>query len=168
MRSLKETIDKSVAAVSIKSGEFVEITKCKTRIGNLERQMEEHKTALGAVALRQWKEGERNQDELDEICVILSQTEQEIAELQENISKLQNANRQLLGSQEEVICQCGISNRAGVKFCYACGRKLQEAEPQEERKICVCGAEVRKAAKFCPACGHRFAEEEREVWGEEQ
>ncbi len=43
-------------------------------------------------------------------------------------------------------CACGHANRAGAKFCSACGRPLAA-------RCGGCGAELPAGARFCDACG---------------
>jgi hypothetical protein len=46
--------------------------------------------------------------------------------------------------------KCRFDNREGIKFCEACGTKLELNCP-------ACGAEIPFGRKFCGQCGHKFA-----------
>jgi len=49
---------------------------------------------------------------------------------------------------QQICPTCGQPNAAGVKFCSACGTKL------DVKPICAaCGAEMQPGTRFCGVCG---------------
>lgn len=159
---LKKKIDKSVATVSIKSNEFVEITKLKTQNATLEKEMDADKKQLGAAYYLQWKSGNVEEPGLVELCNAIEERENKIEENCLKIEELQKNNEKILGGENtgsKVICACGASNSASAKFCSKCGSRIEE-KAQEGMKQCICGNMVKETAKFCPKCGNRFELEE--------
>ena len=148
---IKGSIDKSVATVSIKSSEFVEITKFKTQIATLEKEIEELQKTVGKGYYRKWNTGDADMAEIDEICALIKAKEEEIEGCKQEIENLQNENKKILSSEDNNKCpNCGAVNKEDAKFCAGCGTKLIE----EGMVICQCGAKVKNTAKFCPACGN--------------
>ena len=148
---IKGSIDKSVATVSIKSSEFVEITKFKTQIANLEKEIEELQRTVGKGYYRKWNTGDADMAEIDEVCALIKAKEDEIEGCKQEIENLQNENKKILNSEDSVKCpNCGAANKEDAKFCAGCGTKLIE----DDMVFCQCGAKVKATAKFCPACGN--------------
>lgn len=171
----KQTIDKGVATVSVKSNEFIEITKLKTQNTALEKEIDSMKQQLGAAYFSQWKADRLETDSLGELCAEIKAKEDLIADNLEMIDTLQRKNEEILGAKPEegeIVCACGKPNSPTAKFCINCGSKLESESKANgtdavEMKACVCGNMVRKTAKFCSKCGHKFSEEETPVSAEE-
>ena len=148
---IKGSIDKSVATVSIKSNEFVEITKFKTQISSLEKEIEALQLTLGKGYYRLWASSANDFAELEDICAEINRKEAEIQNCKNEMEELQNNNKKILGNEGENKCPvCGATNKAEAKFCVGCGNKLIE----EDMMLCSCGAKIKKTAKFCPSCGN--------------
>ena len=56
--SLKDTLNKSVAAVSVKSENLVESSRIKSAISNAQKKMEGELSALGGKFYRSWQGGQ--------------------------------------------------------------------------------------------------------------
>ena len=56
LTKFKQTIDKGVAAVSVKSNEFIEITKLRTKNITLGKEIQLSKEQIGSVYCSQWKQ----------------------------------------------------------------------------------------------------------------
>jgi NADH pyrophosphatase NudC (nudix superfamily) len=162
----KKTIDKSVATVSVKSNEFIEITKLKTQNTTTEKEIDLLKTQLGAAFYNQWRTEAMETSALEELCEAINKKELIILGNLDRIDALQRENDQILGSQpqgESIMCTCGKENRSTAKFCINCGKKLEvEGDPEKneavEMKECTCGNKVRVTAKFCSKCGNKLAD----------
>lgn len=164
LEKFKQTIDKGVATVSVKSNEFIEITKLKTQNATLEKEIDLLKKQLGAAYYGRWKAKEIDADSFEELCSEIQAKEEMIAANLEKIETLQKENEQILGAQSQgdtIACACGKVNSSSAKFCINCGSKLEgkpaaaQGEPIE-MKPCICGNMVKKTAKFCSKCGNKF------------
>lgn len=168
LEKFKQTIDKGVATVSVKSNEFIEITKLKTQNTTLDKEIDLLKKQLGAAYYGQWKAKQVNPEAFEDICSEISAKEETIESNLEKIDALQRENEQILGVQAQggtVECSCGKVNSSTAKFCISCGSKLEEkSAPAQngsvEMKACICGNMVKKTAKFCSKCGNKFNIEE--------
>lgn len=162
---IKESIDKSVATVSIKSSEFVEVTKFKTQMAGLEKDIEALQATLGKGYYRMWSSSEIELSELDELCEEIKNKEEEMEKCRVEMEELQNNNKKILGSESENKCSvCGAVNKEEAKFCIGCGSKLLD----DDMTFCSCGAKIKKSAKFCPYCGTPAAEETANECEDEQ
>lgn len=127
VNKIKSTFDKGVATVSIKSGVFIESTKIKTHISNLQEEIRSEKANLGHIYYEMWKSQNINTEECQRLCSILYQKETEIVKQQEKLEQIQNESKQLLGEKTPMqnTCGCGMTNSPNAKFCAKCGSKLQ-------------------------------------------
>ena len=147
---IKGTIDKSVATITVKSGEFVEISKIKTKIQNEEREIAKLESTLGKAYYHQWAAGNIDEAALADIAGEIKALYDEIEADNKQIEELQENNNKILNVAEKVVCpKCQAENRTGVTFCVACGNRLVE----DDMVVCECGNKVNKTAKFCTACG---------------
>jgi len=147
---IKGTIDKSVATITVKSGEFVEISKIKTRIQNDEKEIAKLEATLGKAYYHQWIAGVKDEAVLNDIAGEIKAFYDDIDAGNKEIEELQESNNKILNTEEKVECpNCHAENRVGVTFCVACGSRLVD----EDMIVCQCGNKVKKTAKFCAACG---------------
>ena len=54
---IKESIDKSLVSVSVKSGTYLETEKLKAKVGNVQEEIHNLKQELGEAIFAQWKNG---------------------------------------------------------------------------------------------------------------
>lgn len=168
LEKVKKTIDRGVATVSVRSNEFIEITKLKTQNSNLEKEMDFMKQQLGAAYFNQWKTDQIEEFSLGDLCKEIKEKEDLVISNLEKIESLQRQNEQILGSQSQndgILCNCGKINTSTAKFCISCGNKLEEKFQAPvieavDMKSCICGNMVKKTAKFCSKCGNKFVIEE--------
>ncbi len=168
LEKLKKTIDKSVATVSVKSNEFIEITKLKTQNAMLEKEIDLMKQQLGAAYFNQWNANQIESSSLEELCHEIQMKEAMIEANLQKIECMQREKQQILGmpaQNDTILCACGKVNAATAKFCISCGSKLElrsnhvDSE-SPEMKPCICGNSVKKTAKFCSKCGNKFEDTE--------
>lgn len=152
---MKDSLEKGVEAVSVKSNEIVEVTRLKGANAMLQDEMNDLKIQLGNACLLRWKAGELEDEAFASFCMEIAEKEREI---EENVQKIEAIKRtaERMNQQDEagILCGCGKMNRPGAKFCVNCGSDLSGEEP--ERKTCACGAVVKGDARFCPKCGAPF------------
>lgn len=166
--AMKKSFDKGVAKVSIKSNEFIEVTKLRTMNSNLEKEILNDKGQLGALVYRQWQENASNSADINEICLSIKDKEKSIVENNEKIEALQRENEQILHTSGKRICSCGYANSDTVKFCVNCGKAFVEPVTSPEvngqvqqtsnKSICSCGYANNENAKFCLNCGSPLIE----------
>lgn len=149
---LKGSCDALVATVSIRSGEFIEVSKIKTQITTITNEVNGRKVDLGEVVYKMFNTGVYDYELIGKIGLEIKEKEDLIVSLHERIFNLQNENSQIFGGKQGLTCsQCGEVNAAGSKFCISCGSEFYQ---EEKVKFCVCGAPNRDDAKFCVKCGN--------------
>ena len=152
---MKDSLEKGVEAVSVKSNEIVEVTRIKGTNAMLQEEMNDLKIRLGNACLLRWKAGELEDETFSSLCMEIAEKEREI---EDNIQKIEaikmTAERMNRQNEAGILCGCGKMNQPGAKFCVNCGNDLSGGE--SEMKNCTCGAVVRGDAKFCPKCGTPF------------
>ena len=156
---MKQTLDKSIAAVSVKSTEFVEVTKIRNQISALEKEMDSLKIQVGSVYYKQWKYADKKEEELAELCERIQEKEDAISDHLLNIDNLQKENEKKMKSTAGITCSCGRMNLSDATFCASCGEKLQPATEYVVKR-CSCGVELNESAKFCSKCGKNLSEQE--------
>ncbi len=168
---IKESIDKSLVSVSVKSGTYLETEKLKAKVGNVKDEIHSLKQELGEAVFAQWKNGGVNPQTIESACAALSRKEQEIARYQEEIDRITVEKAKILGEEpraaaaaareDGMTCSCGKVNAPGARFCKACGKKLETENretPQEapKKRHCPnCGALMEPGARFCCECGRQ-------------
>lgn len=65
-------------------------------------------------------------------------------------------------SRSGLFCPaCGMSHKAGDRFCVRCGGELPQAAGASAGPVCPsCGAPVQETDLFCAKCGHSMVVEE--------
>ena len=170
---MKNSFEKGVAAVSIKSNEIVETTKLKNTNADLEDQIMELKMQLGDSYLSHWKTRSLAAVDFSGFCRKMMEIEAEINENLKRIEEIKSAaERMEQQNAGSVMCTCGKINRIGSKFCVNCGAPLESTAFSAGVRTCSCGAVVKAEAKFCPKCGAPLTAEsassERTLRQEEQ
>ena len=166
---IKESIDKSLVSVSVKSGTYLETEKLKAKVGNVQEEIHNLKQELGEAIFAQWKNGGVNPQTIESACAALNRKEAEIAGYQAQIDQITLEKARILGEELNpaatgreggVTCSCGKVNAPGAKFCKACGKKLEAGaeaaqETAQSRRCPSCGALMEPGARFCCECGHQ-------------
>lgn len=122
---IRDTLDKGVAAVSVKSESLVETSRTKTAINSARQRMNAQISALGQNAYTLWKNG-RDFSELEEDLRQIRTIEEEIAGLEKHLEEIRAEEERLLGTAQPVtgsrFCSnCGKALAAGTRFCDECG-----------------------------------------------
>jgi chromosome segregation ATPase len=131
MASLKDSLNKGITAINLKTNNFVEESKCKTYISTLEKEIEQLKLAIGGKTYDQYKQKVDMQPEINQLLEQIDQKYAEIDVQRNRISQLAAEESQVLGNasasaEKGVFCsQCGAKNAPQYKFCSKCGAPLK-------------------------------------------
>ncbi len=130
--SLRDTLNKGVAAVSVKSETLVESSRVKTAISNAQKQMSSEINALGVKLYNGWKAGEISVEALSGELAGIQGIEKEIEALNQRLEQIKADESKILGQHPAaapaapagatVFCSnCGKALPAGSRFCDNCG-----------------------------------------------
>lgn len=132
---LKDTFNKSVAAVSVKSESIVESSRVRTAITNTQRNMDAMLSALGVTVYNSWVAGNIDVAALEEECRKINEVNAELSALKIRLEKIKAEENQILGSQKVPAVEAVPAAAAGSVFCTNCGKKLEAG------------------SRFCDECG---------------
>lgn len=128
--SLKDTLNKGVAAVSVKSETLVESSRIKSTISNAQKRMTSEMNELGSKFYNSWKAGQASVEAFSAEFASIQSIEQEIAELNARLEQIKAEEDKILGGSQKpaapaagsVFCSnCGKALPAGSRFCDGCG-----------------------------------------------
>ncbi|MCH5251294.1 MAG: zinc ribbon domain-containing protein [Lachnospiraceae bacterium] len=134
MAGLKETLEKGIATLNVKTNNFVEESKCKSHIAALEKEITNLKLSIGNIVFENWNNDGDTLNGVEELLQKIGEKEQEIVTHKERIKQL-SEEKQVFGvddgqaavSENVVYCsQCGASNALNYKFCFKCGTPLKD------------------------------------------
>lgn len=139
--SLKDTLNKGVATVSVKSETLVESTRIKSAVSSAQKRMSGAVSELGAKFYSSWKAGEASVEAFEEELAGIRAIEKEIEELNARLEQLKVEEEEKL--QEAVQKPAPVPHTppaapAGSLFCTSCGKAL----PADSRFCDSCGAPV--------------------------
>lgn len=118
------SISEGAKTIGKKSSDLVEVTKLKMDISKLEKEMENNINALGNLVYMQYKGDEGLAEEVDRLLLSTRSLESDIADINEQIAKINPRPPVCLSCQEE------LSQNA--KFCSNCGAKVPVPEAPAE------------------------------------
>lgn len=132
LEKLKNTFDRGLATVSVKSESMVEISRIKAQIQSLQKQQAAMTNQLGEEMYAMWKDGELDRERFEQACGQILACEQAIEEQNRRMEQVRMEEQQLLGGQAapvqpQMFCPaCGTKNQTGARFCTNCGTKIRE------------------------------------------
>ncbi len=138
LEKLKNTFDRGIATVSVKSESMVEISRIKAQIQGLQKQQTALIHQLGGEMYEMWKAGTLNRERFEQVCGEICGIEKAIDEQNRRMEQVRAEEKQLLGTQPVATAEaaqaapgmfcpaCGVKNQAGARFCVSCGNKLVE------------------------------------------
>ena len=128
--NLKDTFNKSVAAVSVKSETLVESSRVKSAISSSQKSMDAELNAMGIKLYQCWKAGQADIGLFAEDFARVQAIEEEIANLRARLDQIKAEEDKILGAAQKpaapagdsVFCtNCGKALPAGSRFCDNCG-----------------------------------------------
>ena len=124
----RETFSKGITKLNVKTSSFMEINKCKTFIGTLEKEIDDIKKQIGVRTYDMLKAGAVDTGELMEQVKGIDDRLAQIEEQNRKIREIEEQNQKILGegpAAGALFCpSCGEKMAAGTKFCTKCGTKL--------------------------------------------
>ena len=122
--SLKDTLNKSVAAVSVKSETLVESSRIKSAISNTQKKMDGELSALGARFYRSWQAGQASVEAFAEDLARIQGIEREIETLKARLDQIKAEEDRILGSNQRPAAAPAAAPAPGTIFCTNCGKAL--------------------------------------------
>ena len=130
----KDTLDKSVAAVSVKSESLVESSRTKTAINNTQKKMDAELSALGGKVFKAWQAEQFSMELITEDLNRIQALENEVAALKTRLEQIKEEEGRILGTQQKAapaagggFCSnCGKALIAGSRFCDECGTPVNQ------------------------------------------
>lgn len=163
---VKIGISKSVTTASVKSKEFLEVSKVKNQINELQKQRRDSMEELGNVVYTMFLRDSFDEIRIKEKVSSIIKIDNQIKSMESEIIQIQNKARESLGESASTgKCSCGADLYEDTKFCSGCGNKVESipsSEPSEEvpqsNNICgQCKTELESGSKFCNKCGTKAA-----------
>lgn len=118
-----KSLSEGAKTIGKKSSDLVGVAKLKFEIGKLEKEMENNIAALGNLVFMQYKGEKGLEEEVERLLKSTKSLEVDIAELQEQINKL--------NPKPPVCPKCQSELPLSAKFCCNCGNKLEGDKPAE-------------------------------------
>lgn len=134
MGKLKDTFDKSLAAVSVKSESLVESSRVRTAISNTQKTMDAAVAELGVKFYNSWLNGSVDMEAMEAECRKIQGISGELANLQARLEQIRAEEKQILGGQKKPASPSEVL-AGGSLFCSNCGKRLESG------------------ARFCDECG---------------
>ncbi len=132
LEKLKDTLDKGVAAVSVKSESLVESSRTRTALNTAQKNIQAAIDALGSKFYASWASGQMDMAGLEEECRKIQAMESEAASLRDRLERIKAEESQILGAQKKpaapaaVFCtNCGKRLEPGTRFCDECGTPVK-------------------------------------------
>lgn len=134
----KSSINRGVAAVSVKTTASLEKAKIKAQIDTLSSDVQKMMPAVGEAFYLMWQRGDTDFSRLYEHLEVIRQKKEEIASLNAEYAAVDQRNNQIINSGEGAVItasamvsgnvcpNCGTAYTDGARFCGKCGNKLAE------------------------------------------
>ena len=124
---IKDSIDRGIVSVSVKSSTYLGVEKLKTKAENVSAEIGNAAAEMGAAVYEQWKAGAVSMEYVENVCGHMKKLEEEIQEYQKQIQELEQEKQKILGGegQGNHVCACGCRYEAGARFCIQCGKPLE-------------------------------------------
>jgi seryl-tRNA synthetase len=148
---------------------FRQLSNGVLEIQNLKEQTEalnNHKKSaleeLGNIVYTNISQGISEEKKVKEMCDLMKTIDNQIKEKEGVILRISDKIKEsILRLKPIPSCDCGTELYEGIKFCYHCGKKVEEnarGENEEKKeatgKACIqCGKQLPEDLPFCPHCG---------------
>lgn len=151
---VKVGIDKGIKTVSSKSKEFLETTKLKGEIRDIEVNIQNRFNILGKKVFEMLNRGALNEEEIKAECGEIGALFKRITEFENAIKQAELEALKMRHGADVIMCpKCGMPNQSGDKFCSSCGSVLVTEIVSEGKACPTCAAPIKEGTKFCPKCG---------------
>jgi len=159
---VKLGITKGMATASVRSKEFLDVTRLKNQISTLLNKKRLAIEELGRMTYAMYVKESIDQDIIRNKCESIAGIDDQIKSLENEIVEVQKKAREFLGEDARADkCSCGADILDDAKFCSACGRKVERMLPSDQPEkdpvsegICAqCQEKLEIGSKFCPKCG---------------
>lgn len=137
IQKLKNSMNRGITTISVKTSSSLEKTKLNTHIDTLEKDIQNLYNVIGSTAYALWESGASDFGALTEKFNSVQQRKSEIARLIAERDSIALRDNQILGTPAQappeasrapgaIFCpQCGSAYDTPVKFCRKCGCNLQ-------------------------------------------
>ncbi|NLY89346.1 MAG: zinc ribbon domain-containing protein [Firmicutes bacterium] len=129
--TIKKGVDKGVRVVKSTSRKMLAITHLHNELRRLQQAREEKLKTISERTCVLVREGKITLEELVELVEAVTRTEQEIAEMKEEIAQIRQADEDITEEQLAKIRKkrasvdgCDHEIPEGASFCPVCGRKV--------------------------------------------
>lgn len=135
MAGFKKTLEKGITTLNVKTNNFMEVSKCRTYIDTLEKEINVLKSTIGNSVYDNWINNEDAMKGIEGGLQKIKEKEEKIREQKEKIIQLSEEEKQIFGVENEqtaveegiVYCsQCGTPSTSNFKFCIKCGASLKD------------------------------------------
>lgn len=96
MANIRETLEKGIATLNVKTNSFVEERKCRAYISTLKNEIKRLKIEIGTKVYEDWREGEEFFVGLDQLSRSIDEKYQEIKRQEERICKIKEEEEEAL------------------------------------------------------------------------
>jgi hypothetical protein len=146
------------------SNGVLEIQTLKKQTGALNTHKKTALEELGTIVYANILQGLPEEKKVKEMCDLIKAIDNQIKEKEGEILKISDEIKEsILRLKLIPPCDCGTELYEGIKFCYQCGKKVEEnvngeGEKEEKKdateKACIqCGKQLPKDFPFCNDCG---------------
>jgi hypothetical protein len=127
------------------------MTKVKSELKRLDRQITEMTTAVGVQAVGLHRAGKLRSRDLQPLCEHIVELEEAVEGQKARLAALKGADQAAQGTDTSTCTSCNRPLMEGATFCAHCGAQVPEADAA---LFCIyCGAAMRPGARFCQRCG---------------
>lgn len=147
-------IDKGIKTISSKSKEFIEITRLKGELRDVDATLQIKFNAVGKKVFQMMNRGALNKDDIKTECSEIAACYKRVTEIEENIKKAEKEALKAQYGVDAVMCRaCGGVNKATDQVCNICSSAIADEEKKDCRPCPSCNALVSQESKFCASCG---------------
>lgn len=147
-------IDKGIKTISSKSKEFIEITRLKGEMKDIEAALQQKFNSAGKKVFQMMNQGLLKEEDLKAEYAEISSCYKKITEIEDNIIRIEKESLKAQYGFDAVMCRaCGGINKVTDKFCNICGSAIATEGKLNSRPCPSCNALVSQKAKFCASCG---------------
>jgi len=151
------SINKGVDAVSSKGKELIETAKLRAKIRDVESTIQNRFNALGKKVFEMINKEILSEENLKADCGEITALYKKITELEEAIKQVELEALKMRRGVDAIMCKkCGAPNKAGDKFCSACGSALAVEVKSEGNNCPACGVSIKEGSKVCERCGEKI------------